>query len=85
MESTDQQNALQLDTAAVNNQGLDNWSEVRLAKANPERRSYHSSFSYDKKMFILGGLDINQGTMESLWSLDLACLLEPADMDYERS
>jgi len=73
MEATDElnKNPLHLDTQAANSSALDNWSEVRLSKANPERRSYHSSFVYDKKMFILGGLDIREGSMESLWSLDL--------------
>ena len=79
MDNSEQQNPLHLDTAQANASALDNWSEVRLSKANPERRSYHSSFHYDKKMFILGGIDINQGSMDTLWSLDMATLMEPAD------
>ena len=80
MENTeDLKQQLQLDTNAANSSALDNWSEVRLARANPERRSYHSSFHYEKRMFILGGLDIREGSMESLWSLDLQTLIEPAE------
>ena len=55
---------------------LDNWSEVRLSKANPDRRSYHSSFVYNKFLYILGGLDIRVGSMSSLWQLDLQSLTE---------
>ena len=55
---------------------LDNWSEVRLSRQNPERRSYHSSFTYNKFLYILGGLDIRECSMSSLWQLDLHSLTE---------
>lgn len=35
-----------------------NWAELRLMGKQPDRRSYHSSFIYDKKLYVYGGLDI---------------------------
>jgi hypothetical protein len=72
-EQSQQRNPLQLNTEQANStaKNLDNWSEVRLSRANPERRSYHSSFTYNKFLYILGGLDIREGSMSSLWQLDL--------------
>lgn len=49
----------------------------------PERRSYHSSFVYEDKMYIYGGLDIQNGSVDTLWELDLNHLddLELDDLD----
>jgi hypothetical protein len=46
----------------------------------PDRRSYHSSFIYENKMYIYGGLDIQNGSLESLWELDLNTL---SDLEFE--
>jgi len=71
-------NPLQLNTSQANStaKNQDNWSEVRLSRANPERRSYHSSFTYNKFLYILGGLDIREGSISSLWQLDMQALTE---------
>jgi hypothetical protein len=50
---------------------IEHWYELRLANSAPERRSYHSTFVYDNKMYVMGGLDIQNGSMNSLWELDL--------------
>jgi len=53
------------------------WTELRIAGQTPERRSYHSSFSYNGKLYVFGGLDIQKGCLETLYELDLnsiACL-----------
>jgi hypothetical protein len=42
----------------------------------PERRSYHTSFTYEHKMYIFGGLDIQNGSVDTLWELDLAQVQE---------
>lgn len=59
-----------------------NWYELRLFGKCPERRAYHSSFTFNKKydgylhfiyrMFILGGHDIKEGSTDTLWMLDLS-------------
>ena len=50
----------------------ENWAELRLKGNAPERRSYHSSFVYDNKLFIFGGLDIRVGSINTLWELNLS-------------
>mmetsp|Transcript_11671 Transcript_11671/g.11592 ORF Transcript_11671/g.11592 Transcript_11671/m.11592 type:complete len:90 (+) Transcript_11671:105-374(+) len=57
-----------------------NWYELRFAGKYPERRGYHSSFIYNHKLFIFGGRDIREGTMGSMWQLDLLAL-----DDFEKS
>ena len=48
-----------------------NWVELRLMGQQPERRSYHSSFVFDKRLFVFGGLDIREGSLNSLFELSL--------------
>ena len=44
---------------------------MRFHKIVPERRSYHVSFIYKEKLYIHGGYDIKDGSINSLWSLDI--------------
>lgn len=53
-----------------------NWVELRLLGQQPDRRSYHSSFVFDKKLFVFGGLDIREGSLNSLFELNLQCMGE---------
>ena len=53
-----------------------NWVELRLMGQQPERRSYHSSFTFDKKLYVYGGLDIREGNLNTLYELSLQCLNE---------
>ena len=53
-----------------------NWVELRLMGQQPDRRSYHSSFIFDKKLFVYGGLDIREGSLNSLFELNMQCLNE---------
>jgi len=53
-----------------------NWVELRLMGQQPDRRSYHASFIYDKRLFVFGGLDIREGSLNSLFELNLQCLGE---------
>ena len=48
-----------------------NWYELRFEGKQPRRRAYHTSFIYEDKIFVLGGHDIAEGSMDSLWSFDL--------------
>ena len=53
-----------------------NWVELRMIGQQPDRRSYHSSFIFDKKLYVYGGLDIREGSINSLYELNLQCLQE---------
>ena len=48
-----------------------NWYEVRLHGKVPERRGYHSTFIVDDRMYVYGGHDIREGSMDNLWMIDL--------------
>jgi hypothetical protein len=61
---------------------VNHWAELRLAGSIPERRSYHSTFTYEKKIYIYGGLDILNGSVSTLWELDTSNLKE---LDSEES
>ena len=54
----------------------ENWFEMRMVGLQPDRRSYHSSFIYDNKLFIFGGLDIREGSLDTLYELPLAVMQE---------
>ena len=62
-----------------------NWYEVRLAGKVPERRGYHSSFLHGNKLYIYGGHDIREGSLDNLWMIDLENFddldLMPEDQD----
>ena len=55
-------------------QSLDNWSELRFEKLGPERRGYHSTFIHQDKLYIYGGHDIKEGTLDNMWVMDLSKL-----------
>ena len=60
------------------------WSELRIHGNLPERRSYHSSFVYDNKLYIYGGLDIQNGSVNTLWELDLGLVPDLDSEDQEK-
>ena len=48
-----------------------NWFELRLFGKVPERRGYHSTFIHKNKMYIYGGHDIREGSLDNLWMIDM--------------
>jgi len=58
----------------VDRDGRDCWSELRFNRRGPERRGYHASVIHNGKLYIHGGHDIKEGTLSSLWGLDLSKL-----------
>ena len=55
---------------------LKHWHEMRFKDQQPDRRSYHSTFIFDRKLYVYGGLDIEDGSLNSLYELNLQCLDE---------
>ena len=49
----------------------ENWYELRFEGKQPGRRAYHTSFINEEKIYVFGGHDIAEGSMDSLWSFDL--------------
>jgi hypothetical protein len=54
-----------------------------MSAKGPERRAYHSSVSYSKKLYIYGGYDIKDGTLDTLWSLDVQKIHDLERLTYE--
>lgn len=50
----------------------ENWYELRVVDKQPDRRAYHSSFIFGHNLYIFGGHDISEGSMNSLWSFDIS-------------
>lgn len=48
-----------------------NWYELRPAGTQPERRSNHTSFVHEDRMYIYGGHDIREGELDNLWFFEL--------------
>ena len=51
------------------------------AQKLPQRRSHHSAFIHNDKLFVYGGYDSMEGPLNSLWYLDLNSIqqdVEPA-------
>lgn len=46
------------------------WMELKCTNA-PKRRSYHTSFIYKETLYILGGLDLKEGRIFDMSSLNL--------------
>ena len=56
-----------------------NWYEYRVVGKAPRRRGYHSSFVYENYLYIHGGHDIREGTLEKMYRINL----EPKSNDNE--
>jgi len=41
----------------------------------PERRGYHTSVIHDGVLYVHGGQDIHEGTLDNIWSLDMNRIL----------
>ena len=76
MESVSPGNSYHVARLAGTTEFCRNWVELRLMGQQPDRRSYHSSFIFDKRLFVYGGLDIREGSLNSLFELNLQCLGE---------
>ena len=47
------------------------WSEYRISGKAPTRRGYHASFVHDNYLYIHGGHDIREGTLEDMHKINL--------------
>jgi len=55
----------------VKNEDLSKWAEFRATSLLPERRSYMCSCIYKNRLYIFGGVDIQEGSRDSLYSIDI--------------
>ncbi|CAI2364122.1 unnamed protein product [Moneuplotes crassus] len=56
-----------------------NWSEYRVSGKAPTRRGYHASFIHDNYLYVHGGHDIREGTLDTMHRIHL----EPSSNDNE--
>jgi len=67
-------NTTQKDSSAVN------WYEIRPLGLIPERRAYHSTCVVTDTVYIYGGQDIREGTLDNMWSINLDFLEAKSNM-----
>ena len=63
----------------MNTEDHKNWYEMRFRDQQPDRRSYHSTFIFDRKLYVYGGLDIREGSLNTVYELNLNCISELTD------
>jgi N-acetylneuraminic acid mutarotase len=51
-------------------QNLEKWSEL-ICQKSPKRRCYHVSFIYKDFLYVLAGMDINEGKMNDLFRVNI--------------
>lgn len=56
------------------------WNQLRFNRMGPERRGYHTSVIHDGVLYVHGGQDIDEGTLDNIWSLDLNRILQLRDI-----
>ena len=65
-----------------------NWFNLRFSSYIPERRGYHTTFVHEGKVYVHGGYDIKEGSIEDLWFMDLekmqACIERKLEESLER-
>lgn len=47
------------------------WQEYRVTGKTPRRRGYHASFIYENYLYVHGGHDIREGTLEKMYRINL--------------
>lgn len=47
------------------------WQEYRVTGKTPRRRGYHASFVYENYLYVHGGHDIREGTLEKMYRINL--------------
>ena len=47
------------------------WEECKFSEHNIHQRSYHTSVTYQNKLYIFGGYEINKGIMNDFYELEL--------------
>ena len=62
-----------------------NWYELRPTGSQPQRRGYHAAFVYQDKMYVFGGSDIREGTLNNLWGFDLTEIGDLQDSSTENN
>ncbi len=56
-----------------------NWNEYRVTGNAPTRRGYQASFVHDNYLYVHGGHDIREGTLDTMYKINL----DPSSNDNE--
>lgn len=59
------------------------WNELKVLGKLPERRSYHISCLREGVLYVFGGQDLKEGSLNSVWKLDLQRILHAAYDGYK--
>ena len=55
------------------------WNELKLTGKLPERRSYTTGCLQDGQMYIFGGQDLKEGSVNSTWRINLEKIIKMSE------
>ena len=51
------------------------WNELKVSGKLPERRSYHVGAAHNGFMYVFGGQDLKEGSVNSTWKIDVESIV----------
>jgi hypothetical protein len=52
------------------------WNELKVSGKLPERRSYHTCCTNEWFIYVFGGQDLKEGSLNTVWKLDVKAILD---------
>ena len=54
------------------------WNEIKVPGKLPERRSYHTCCTNEGFLYVFGGQDLKEGSLNTVWKLDIQSIINLA-------
>jgi hypothetical protein len=51
------------------------WNELKVSGKLPERRSYHVGAVHDGYMYVFGGQDLKEGSVNTTWKINIESIV----------
>ena len=55
------------------------WNELKVSGKLPERRSYHVGAVHNGYMYVFGGQDLKEGSVNSTWKIDVKSIVDQSN------
>lgn len=52
------------------------WNELKVSGKLPERRGYHVGAVHDGYMYVFGGQDLKEGSVNTTWKINIESIVE---------
>ena len=57
------------------------WNELKVSGKLPERRSYHQGCIYNDYIYIFGGQDLKEGSINTVWRINIRQIVSGIEND----